>query len=868
MNNTCSHKWVVALVTAVIVVFWWVKIADSVSAPEGHDFTTIPAGAEYAPGEMLVRFAGKAGGIQRSTAEKNEILSFSGGAKVERNFRLVQGLSLVKLPTGLTVRDAVKTFNKADGILYAEPNYKIYLASTFPNDTRFNELWGMHNTGQTGGTADADIDAPEAWDIATDSDIIVAVLDTGIDYTHPDLAANMWVNPGEIPGNGLDDDGNGYIDDVYGWDFADDDEDPIDYYYHGTHCAGTVGAVGNNNRGVVGVCWNVKIMNLKIFPNYEDEGFIAGAILAIEYGVDKGSRVLSNSWGGGNKSDALEDAIEAADAKGVLFVAAAGNYPQLPWFDNDAIPVYPASYDLNNIVAVMATDHYDNMSSFSHYGATSVDLGAPGSDILSTFPTYMTPAMEYWGFSTDYETIGGTSMATPHVAGACALVWSVNPSLSHLEVKDVVRDEVDEIAALSGLCVTGGRLNIYKAALSVAGPQPFAHDDNVLTEVDTYVDITLKADDYDGLPDPPGALSYIITSLPEHGTLSAPGAGAISSVPYTLVGNGNEVRYTPNSGYKGLDSFAFKANDGGTPPEGGDSNKAMVWIIIPIFYEDFESGLGGFTIDNTFGDGGGLWHRTNLCESVSDGHTKPWSLYYGQDNGCDYDAGQTQGVVTSPEIDLAEISPPVELSFNYFLGTEEAYPDYDIATVEVSENGESFTTVATNSDSSLMDPTYGWVPKVVDLSAMAGSTIRVRFGFCTVDAVHNEYPGFYVDDVAFSAMDIPEFRVKNSLGENVARFGRKGNLILKGSLTENAGPSPTADDEFIVKNSGETVVAIINASNGNMYIKGWLYENQGTLEPQGDNNFVIKDSSGSIVAYIDESGDLYLKGKLYENSNP
>jgi len=389
-------------------------------------------------------------------------------------------------PKSKNAIEAANIYNEHPQVKYGTPNFIViggYL-DMYPDDTYFQQQWGMHNTGQTGGTKDADIDAPEAWDIATgNNEIIVAVIDTGVDYNHIDLAGNMWVNPGEIPGNDIDDD-NSYVDDVYGWDFADDDNNPLDYRYHGTHCAGTVGAIGNNNEGVAGVCWKLKVMNLKVFPNYGNEQFIDGAIKAIEYGVDKGAKVLSNSWGGGDYSQLLKDEIEQAGAAGVLFVAAAGNPANGQDPNNDTTPHYPASYDCNNIIAVMATDHDDERSIWpdymrsSAYGPISVDLGAPGTDILSTLPTYETEAMYWEGFSTYYDTLNGTSMAAPHVAGACALVWSLNPYLSHLEVKDILLDTVDK--TLPGLCVSEGRLNLHNALIK-AGKWPglLAKTDNL-----------------------------------------------------------------------------------------------------------------------------------------------------------------------------------------------------------------------------------------------------------------------------------------------------------------------------------------------------------------------------------------------------
>jgi uncharacterized repeat protein (TIGR01451 family) len=422
----------------------------------------------YKEGELLIRFSPKVDGIQRTTDERNQILASFDAGTVKTSFKLVPSLSVVKLPVNLTVVDALPKLRGKSGVLYVEPNYKIKLLSTFPNDTYFTQLWGMHNTGQDGGTEGADIDAPGAWEIITNSDVIVAVIDTGVDYTHPDLSANMWVNQEELNGDpNIDDDGNGYIDDVYGYDFSgytpdDQDADPIDEIYHGTHCAGTVGAVGNNGEGVAGVCWNVKIMALRIFPpDYlsEWEAIVSNALEAIDYAVNNSAKVINASWSiGNNYSQSLKDTINNAGANGVLFIAAAGNdYGN----NNDQYQLYPCSYDCNNIISVMATNNYDNKSGFSNYGPNSVDIGAPGSYILSTFPTYMTDRMAFWDFSTYYETISGTSMAAPHVAGACALVWGMNPALSYLEVKDILVQTVDK--TLTGLCVSEGRLNLYNA---------------------------------------------------------------------------------------------------------------------------------------------------------------------------------------------------------------------------------------------------------------------------------------------------------------------------------------------------------------------------------------------------------------------
>jgi predicted outer membrane repeat protein len=509
-----TRKMIIGMILAVLVCCMGAVRGVDLGMDGNRDFfqddtallglEAVPGKPAYKPGELLVRFAPKANGIQRNTEEKIQILSSLGGATIKRNFTLVSGLTLVKLPAWLTVKDALKTFNRTDGIFYAEPNYKIYLASTFPDDTRFDELWGMHNIGQDppGGEPDADIDAPEAWDIANEAnDIIVAVIDTGVDYTHPDLEANIWVNEAELNGiTGVDDDENDYVDDIYGYDFQgydvnDQDNNPMDMDWHGTHVAGTVGAVGNNSEGVAGVCWNVKIMVLKIYPPMEkdfneSEAFVSNAIEAIDYAVCNSAKVINASWGfpdpnnDSNYVNSLKDEIEAADANGVLFVAAAHNYGK----DIDQDPFYPASFDCNNIISVMATTYNDNRWSKSNYGANSVDIGAPGDYIFSCLPR------------NEYGYGSGTSMATPHVAGACALVWGMNPALSHLEVKDILLQTVDVIFDPNdGICITNGRLNLYYALVESG------------TQAGKQAVILNKVDDVNGPVLPDDYITYTIS---------------------------------------------------------------------------------------------------------------------------------------------------------------------------------------------------------------------------------------------------------------------------------------------------------------------------------------------------------------------
>jgi subtilisin family serine protease len=361
---------------------------------------------------------------------------------------------LLSLPTSTRdgVLKALAALRQDPHVAYAEPNY-IYRTSRVPNDPEFARLYGLHNVGQSGGVADADIDAPEAWDNHTGGDAVVGIIDTGIDYLHPDLAENIWVNPGEIPGNGLDDDGNGYADDVHGYDFANDDADPMDDHFHGTHVAGTIAAVGNNGLGVVGVCWKAKVAALK-FLDQGGSGSLDDAVDAVAYATAMGMPITSNSWGGGGYSQALKDVIDAAGSVGSLFVAAAGNSGS----DMDIYPDYPAGYDSPNILSVAATDAVDAIANFSNYGLTTVDLGAPGVDIYSTM------------LHGDYGYMSGTSMATPHVSGAAALLLSYNSQATLDQIKAALLAGVDIVADLQGRTATGGRLNVQKALAGMSPP--------------------------------------------------------------------------------------------------------------------------------------------------------------------------------------------------------------------------------------------------------------------------------------------------------------------------------------------------------------------------------------------------------------
>ena len=383
-----------------------------------------------APGRLLVRFT------ERTNPSERSGLRAAIRAKRIRAFH-APGLELIETP--IPVERAAALLRSQRGVASVERDCIVHIADA-PNDPGFPQEWGLLNTGQQGGTPGADIDVTPAWAVRTDaSSVAVAVIDTGMQLDHPDLAANLWTNPGEVPGNGVDDDGNGYIDDVHGWDFVNDDATPSDDNGHGTHVSGTIGAVGNNGVGVTGVAWSVQLMPLKAF-DADGFGDASSIIGALEYAVANGARISNNSYSGPDFVQAEFDAFAAAASAGHLAIAAAGN----DGASDDVHPQYPAAYGLDEAVSVAATDRTDALASFSNFGSFSVDLAAPGVNIWSTWPV------------NSYVALDGTSMATPHVVGVAALVAAEHPTWTGAEIRDRILGTTRHVAALDGKTWTGG----------------------------------------------------------------------------------------------------------------------------------------------------------------------------------------------------------------------------------------------------------------------------------------------------------------------------------------------------------------------------------------------------------------------------
>ena len=426
---------------------------------------------DFVPGELIVKLED---GIDFSNILLEELNEKYQVSSIEKIFKKHEGTNLdniysLKVPNEADILSITADYSSQTFFEYAEPNYLIELLG-IPNDESFDLQWGLHNTGQVinhkKGTPDVDIDAPETWDIETgSSDITIAIIDTGVDYTHPDLADNIWTNDDEIPDNGIDDDDNGYIDDTIGWDyigkipmFPKPDNDPLDDFGHGTHCAGIASGIGNNGIGISGVSWNCKIMTLKTAGGLIGKVSVKGTAQAIAYATDNGADIISMSFAGTSPLSTIKDALDYAHEKDVVLIAGSGNNPLLDEY-------YPACYDI--VIAVAATDFDDKIARFSTTG-NWVDVAAPGVDIYSTMPTYFV-TMNKFSFEMNYDFCEGTSMACPFVSGLAGLLLSYNPYYSSEEVRSIINGSCDWLKTGKLRPIGNGRINAHKALLLASG---------------------------------------------------------------------------------------------------------------------------------------------------------------------------------------------------------------------------------------------------------------------------------------------------------------------------------------------------------------------------------------------------------------
>jgi subtilisin family serine protease len=430
-------------------------------SPEQPALSVSGGGApEYVPGEVIVKFRADASAEARDAALQAASAKVGERIVTAAMLRAGDNEGLTVLHTGLAVPAAIERLRGNPDVEYAEPNW-IYRHNATSDDTYYTDglLWGMYGDA-TSPANQYGSQAGEAWAGSKTNcgTVWVGIIDEGYMYTHEDLAANAGKNPVDNTFDGIDNDGNGYVDDVYGWDFDGNDNSVFDGTHddHGTHVAGTIGGVGGNGKGVAGVCWTVKLFNAKFLGRFG--GTTANAVKSVDYFTDLKARhginlvATSNSWGGGGFSQALGDAIERANAQNILFIAAAGNDSN----DCDtSTGCYPAEYPNANVIAVASITSSGAMSSFSNYGATTIDIGAPGSGIWSTIP-----ASSRGKIVSSYKSYSGTSMATPHVSGAAALYAAYHSGASAATIKNAIMSGAVPTASLNGKVVSNGRLNV------------------------------------------------------------------------------------------------------------------------------------------------------------------------------------------------------------------------------------------------------------------------------------------------------------------------------------------------------------------------------------------------------------------------
>lgn len=761
---------VVALVTLLFAPL--LPVASAAPLPD-----TLQQGdqeAAYVPGQLLIGF--RDGVTDEQIADFYATYGLAEKDDLDANPDDVdQGIRLAAIQVDLTV-DLIQLLESDPRVLYAEPNYLLHIAKT-PDDPDFDKLWGLHNLGQTGGTNGADVSAMVAWDIATGSqEVIVAIIDTGIDFNHPDLAANIWVNPKECPqgygkctADGKDDDSNGYIDDFYGANTITDNGDIMDDFGHGTHVAGTIGAVGNNGIGVVGVNWNVKMLGCK-FLSASGSGSTANAIKCFNYVNELKNKqgynivVTNNSWGGGLASDALLAAMSGPNAP--LHVCAAGNA-------NSSRIAYPAGYDLPNIISVAATDHDDLYASFSNWGADWVDLAAPGVDIYSTVPTGSCTMCD----SSGYRSASGTSMATPHIAGAAALLWSQYKTLTIEQLKNRFLSGADPLNDRSKSTLTNGRLNLLNAMEEDSVPPATVTNLAASRVLMTQVDLTWTATGDDGLQGTANAYDIRYASSPISAATwesATPVDDEPAPQPAGTLERMTVTGLQPATTYY----FAMKVMDN----VGNESELSNIVVFATsagtiVFEDTMENGVGSWT---TEGDTS-LWHLSQLR---SNSPTTAW--YYGKEDTRNYETGASnRGYLVSPAINLVE-ADEVMLTFYEWSQLQEN-EEYDRTRVQVSTDGELWQTVYESHGT-----TDSWVKRTVSLTPYIerSGVVHVRFWFDTVNDRFNTTEGWFVDDVqllvAKAAQPGDEQPMANLVmrAENIGFGGYTTPTNLQGTPTE------------------------------------------------------------------------------------
>ncbi len=725
---------------------------DILDQQDGRAEEALEAVAGFVPGQVIIRFKRDVTREQISDFYAEYGLSEKDNLDHDPN-DADQGMRLAAAPVDVD-ENLIEVLESDPRVVYAEPNFILQISSPVwdpvnpdrlnaplfergatPNDPLFDQLWRLHNTGQTGGTADADIDAPEAWGINTGSrDVIVAVIDTGIDPSHEDLQANMWTNPQECPqgfdkceADGVDDDNNGYVDDFYGINAINDSGELIDDFGHGTHVAGIIAAVGDNDTGIVGVSWKTRIVGCKFLSAF-GSGTTSNAVKCFNYIYDLRHKqkqnilITNSSWGGGSPSRSLKEAMGRVDSP--LHMCSAGNA-------NTNRIAYPAGYDLDNIIAVTATDHDDLYAGFANWGEDWVDLAAPGVNILSTVPTGRCAICDPSG----YRAIGGTSMSTPLVAGAAALVWSEFEGLNNAQVKQRILSGIDLLKNRFKTTVTNGRLNLFNVMEKDSTPPAAVTDLSPTGVLLTKIILSWTATGDDGFKGMATAYDARYATAPISDATWEQATRVATTPEPGSSGSRETLEVTglaPNTTYY----FALRAADNvGNVSDLSNIVIARTSAGTIVFEDDMENGAGKWSIDDAKNN---LWHLSNLRFNSPE---TAW--HYGQEKERNYDTGEAnEGIITSSVIDIAGADDAL-LTF-YEWSEVQRNPRFDRTRVQVSGDGREWTTAFESHGTEGL-----WERREVDLTQFLEETssIQVRFWFDTVDETFNDNEGWYIDDV-------------------------------------------------------------------------------------------------------------------------
>lgn len=692
---------------------------------------------EHVQNEVIVKLAPDFAFASDSDASPAGGLAEQYGAKIVQKFDIPENMFKsfngemvrMKLPAGMSTAQAMVMMAKDDRIEYAVQNDVIKLntdmsgaaeTSDQQNAALNGQLWGLNNEGQTGGKVDADVDAPEAWTInqgATQSEggPLIAVIDTGINYNHEALAGNIWTNPGEIPGDGIDNDNNGVIDDVHGFNAAADSGDPLDDNDHGTHCAGSIAANGANPKGLYGVATKGNMMGVK-FLTGSGGGTLADAIESVLYATKMGARVTSNSWGGGGFNQALYDAFKSSPA---MHIIAAGNESN----NNDSRPAYPATFDLPNVISVAATDHNDGIARFSNYGATTVDMGAPGVDILSATS----------GGNNEYKSFSGTSMATPHVTGAANLILTEFPEMSNEELKARLMNTGDSVASLDGKTVSGKRLNANNA-LEIDNTAPGAPNDFGVKSAragQVVVGFTATGDDH-WCGD---AAGYVLKVSNQPIVDGEAGEGQVSFDDAQTVPTGKP-------GETGtLEEFAVKTRLSGSEQPiylalkvadniGNLSEIRTASGTVPAAKVAFEDTVDGQSNNFT---AEGNWAKVDVAGRGKVYTDSPDGAYGNDENFS----------LTSRAISLKDMEGST-LAFDAKFDLENRYDNVFVEVAEVPAEGAE----ANWEGAAVLNGSSDWGQREVDLSAYDGKDVQVRFRMNSDGSVNAD--GIYLDNIVIA----------------------------------------------------------------------------------------------------------------------